>query len=94
MPTSCSAAGTCHCGFFISLVVLDVEGFLIKHRWFLVYRHSKRLSPAAGAFKDFVLSEAGNLLSLPVAAHLKNPCPRSIQGMQSMIAPEYRVKTL
>jgi len=51
------------------LVVLDVAGFPIKRRWFLVYRRNKRLSPAAGAFKDFVLSEAGNLLSLPVAAH-------------------------
>ncbi len=47
------------------LVVLDVDGLPIKRRWFLVYRHGKRLSPAAGAFKDFVLAEAGNLLSLP-----------------------------
>ncbi|GMQ89588.1 MAG: LysR family transcriptional regulator [Gammaproteobacteria bacterium] len=47
------------------LVVLDVDDFPIKRRWFLVYRHGKRLSPAAGAFKDFVLAEAGNLLSLP-----------------------------
>lgn len=51
------------------LVVLNVPGFPIRRRWFLVYRHNKRLSPAAAAFKDFVLSEAGNLLSLPVAAH-------------------------
>ena len=47
------------------LVVLDVDGLPIKRHWFLVYRHGKRLSPAAGAFKDFVLAEAGNLLSLP-----------------------------
>ncbi|GMQ88166.1 MAG: LysR family transcriptional regulator [Gammaproteobacteria bacterium] len=47
------------------LVVLDVKGFPIKRQWFLVYRHGKRLSPAAGAFKDFVLAEAGSLLSLP-----------------------------
>ncbi len=47
------------------LVVLDVTGFPIERQWFLVYRHGKRLSPAAGAFKDFVLAEAGNLLSLP-----------------------------
>ncbi|GMQ87237.1 MAG: hypothetical protein BMS9Abin08_0436 [Gammaproteobacteria bacterium] len=39
------------------LVVLDVEGFLIRRQWFPVYRHGKRLSPAAGAFKDFVLAE-------------------------------------
>ena len=47
------------------LVVLDVKGFPIRRRWYLVYRHGKRLSPAATAFKDFVLSEAGNILSLP-----------------------------
>jgi len=47
------------------LVVLDVAGFPIRRQWFLVYRHGKRLSPAAGAFKDFVLAEARNLLGLP-----------------------------
>ncbi len=47
------------------LVVLDVAGFPIRRQWFLVYRHGKRLSPAATAFKDFVLTEAGNLLGLP-----------------------------
>ncbi|MFQ5643865.1 MAG: LysR family transcriptional regulator [Thiogranum sp.] len=47
------------------LVVLDVEDFPIRRQWFLVYRRDKRLSPAAGAFKDFVLAEAGNLLGLP-----------------------------
>jgi len=47
------------------LVVLDVDGFPVKRQWYLVYRRGKRLSPAAGAFKDFVLSEAGNLLGPP-----------------------------
>ena len=51
------------------LVVLDVSDFPIKRDWFLVYRHGKRLSPSAAAFKDFVFSEAGNLLSLPIAEH-------------------------
>jgi len=51
------------------LVVLDVSDFPIKRDWFMVYRHGKRLSPSAAAFKDFVFSEAGNLLSLPIAEH-------------------------
>ena len=40
------------------LVVLDVEGFPLLRHWHMVYRKSKRLSPAARAFHDFVLAEA------------------------------------
>jgi DNA-binding transcriptional LysR family regulator len=40
-----------------SLTMLDVEGFPIPRKWFLVYRSNKRLSPAAQAFRDFVLSD-------------------------------------
>lgn len=40
------------------LVVLDVAGFPIRRQWYLVYRHGKRLSPAARAFREFVLQEA------------------------------------
>ena len=37
------------------LAVLDVVGFPIMRHWYLVHRTEKRLSPAARAFKDFVL---------------------------------------
>jgi LysR family transcriptional regulator, low CO2-responsive transcriptional regulator len=37
------------------LVVLDVQEFPILRRWYLVHRRSKRLSPAAAAFRDFLL---------------------------------------
>jgi len=40
------------------LVILDVEGFPDRRQWYLVYRRGKRLSPAASAFRDFVLTEA------------------------------------
>jgi len=40
------------------LVVLDVDGFPLARKWHLVYRRGKRLSPAARAFRDFVVEEA------------------------------------
>ncbi len=43
------------------LAVLDVEGFPILRKWYLVYRKGKRLSPVAEAFRSFVLAEANNI---------------------------------
>ncbi len=43
------------------LVILDVEQFPIRRKWYMVYRKGKRLSPAAVAFRDFVLGEAKNI---------------------------------
>lgn len=40
------------------LVILDVEGFPLERQWHLVYRRGRRLSPAAQAFRQFVLEEA------------------------------------
>lgn len=40
------------------LAVLQVEGFPIMRHWYVVHRADKRLSPAAQAFKEFVLKEA------------------------------------
>jgi DNA-binding transcriptional LysR family regulator len=37
------------------LVVLKVDSFPIRRRWYLVHRRGKRLSAAAAAFKEFVL---------------------------------------
>jgi DNA-binding transcriptional LysR family regulator len=37
------------------LAVLTVEGFPIMRHWYIVHRADKRLSPAAQAFKEFVL---------------------------------------
>ena len=40
------------------LAVLNVEGFPIMRHWYIVHRADKRLSPAAQAFKEFVLGPA------------------------------------
>jgi DNA-binding transcriptional LysR family regulator len=48
------------------LVVLDVAGFPLQRHWYLVYRKSKRLSPSARAFVDFVLAEAHHIKEAPV----------------------------
>ncbi|MCG8429470.1 MAG: LysR family transcriptional regulator [Chromatiales bacterium] len=39
------------------LVVLDVEDFPIRRKWFMVHRNGKRLSPSARAFRDFLLGD-------------------------------------
>ncbi len=44
------------------LVVLKVEGTPVMRRWFLVRHKSKRLTPALGAFWDFVLEFAPDYL--------------------------------
>ncbi len=40
------------------LKILDVVDFPIRRHWYMIQRKGKRLSPAAIAFKQFVLSEA------------------------------------
>ena len=44
------------------LVVLKVQGTPVMRRWFLVRHKSKRLTPALGAFWDFVLDMAPDYL--------------------------------
>lgn len=57
------------------LVVLDVEGFPLMRHWYLVYRRGKRLSPAARAFRDLVLSEARSLADLARVTVLERSGP-------------------
>ena len=45
------------------LAVLQVEGFPIMRHWYVVHRADKRLSPAAQAFKEFVLRNASTGVS-------------------------------
>ncbi len=44
------------------LAVLDVQDFPIMRHWYLVHPKSKRLSPVALAFREFVLQRAGEIL--------------------------------
>lgn len=43
------------------LVLLDVAGMPILRHWYVVYRSGKRLSPVAGAFREYVLENARRL---------------------------------
>ncbi len=47
------------------LVVLNVEDFPIMRQWHIVHRKSKRFAAIPGVFRDFVLKNAKDLLSLP-----------------------------
>ena len=44
------------------LIVLDVETLPIMRRWYIAHRTGKRLSPAAVAFRQFLLEEGAVLL--------------------------------
>ena len=46
------------------LHVLDVEGFPIIRDWYIVHRKNKRLSLAAQAFKQFLMTKVAELTSL------------------------------
>lgn len=45
-----------------NLVVLDVQGFPALLNWYLVHNRTKRLPPAAAAFKDFLVREGAPLI--------------------------------
>ncbi|MCG6975977.1 MAG: LysR family transcriptional regulator [Acidiferrobacterales bacterium] len=44
------------------ICVLDAENFPILRHWYVVHRRGKRLSPAAQAFKDYVLAEGDKIM--------------------------------
>lgn len=47
------------------LAILDVQDFPIMRHWYLIQRKGKRLSPAAQAFRAFVLEQAEQFIRLP-----------------------------
>jgi DNA-binding transcriptional LysR family regulator len=51
------------------LAVLDVEHFPIVRHWYIAHRTSKRLSGAAQAFKQFLLTEAESLTAPNARRH-------------------------
>lgn len=53
------------------LTILDVENFPIMRYWHIVHRANKRLSVAAQAFKQFLLTEAEILVAPVVINHIK-----------------------
>ncbi|VAW83288.1 RuBisCO operon transcriptional regulator CbbR [hydrothermal vent metagenome] len=56
------------------LKILDVQDFPIQRDWYILQRKGKRLSPAAVAFKGFVLSEAARFIRLPGGQTNRNGC--------------------
>lgn len=44
------------------VIVLDVESLPVMRRWYIAHRTGKRLSPAAVAFREFLLHEGPQLL--------------------------------
>ena len=46
------------------LVVLDVEGFPVKRRWYAVHPKGKKLSLVSRTFLDYILAESYNVLNL------------------------------
>ncbi|HHB12485.1 MAG TPA: LysR family transcriptional regulator [Chromatiales bacterium] len=46
-----------------SLVILDVEGFPLRRKWYAVHPRTKKLSLTARTFLDFILTRAGAVLS-------------------------------
>jgi len=53
------------------LTILDVENFPIMRYWHIVHRANKRLSIAAQAFKQFLLTEAEILVAPVTIDHIK-----------------------
>ncbi|MDA8383149.1 MAG: LysR family transcriptional regulator [Betaproteobacteria bacterium] len=70
------------------LVLLDVESFPIMRFWYVVHRQNKRLSPAATAFKTFLLNEAATLAK-PLPAEAGDPASA---GSASLRRPRRPVK--
>ncbi|WP_460841248.1 LysR family transcriptional regulator [Noviherbaspirillum agri] len=46
------------------LTLLDLDGLPLMRHWHVTHLQSKRLSPAATAFKSFLIEEAGSLVNL------------------------------
>jgi DNA-binding transcriptional LysR family regulator len=44
------------------LALVSADGLPVMRRWYVVQRREKRLSPAAEAFREFVLAEGGEFL--------------------------------
>ncbi len=57
------------------LRVLSVEGFPLRRQWYMVYREDKRLSHAARAFMEFLLTSAETILAGQGRLNASRPSP-------------------
>ncbi len=49
------------------LSVLDVTGFPVERKWYVLHRKRKRLSPIASAFRDLVIERGAQIIAHAVA---------------------------
>ncbi|ABM61823.1 MULTISPECIES: LysR family transcriptional regulator [Halorhodospira] len=63
------------------LRVLNVEGFPLERQWYLVHRSGKRLSPAAEAFRQFILDEAHRHWQVPETPGVAPPQEPPLQAV-------------
>jgi LysR family transcriptional regulator, low CO2-responsive transcriptional regulator len=70
-----------------NLVVLDVQGFPAMLNWYLVHNRTKRLPPAATAFKEFLLREGAPLIERLVQFELPRPRPEPAGRRLARAAP-------
>ncbi len=70
------------------LALVAAEGLPVMRRWYAVQRREKRLSPAAEAFKEFVLAEGGEFLrTWPLSLRPPRPSPAREPGAGSGLPP-------
>lgn len=62
------------------LAVLEAEGFPVLRHWYVVCRENKRLSSAAQAFREFLITEAQNLVESGPACPLPQSAPAQAAG--------------
>jgi DNA-binding transcriptional LysR family regulator len=62
------------------LVVLNVEGFPVSRQWYVVHREDKRLSHAARAFMEFLLTSAETVLAGGPGGREATASPRAGRG--------------
>jgi len=64
-----------------------VQGFPAMLNWYLVHNRTKRLPPAATAFKEFLLREGAPLIERLVQFELPRARPEPAGGRAARAAP-------
>jgi hypothetical protein len=59
------------------LAILDVERFPILRHWYVVHRQGKRFSAVVQAFKEFILNEVAQIVTLPTLDSAATPRRRT-----------------
>ena len=68
-----------------SLAVLDVPGFPLWLKWYVVHRRNKRLPPVALAFKGFLLEEGAAQIEKIIDVRLR-PAPAAARARRARVS--------